>query len=66
LVIDPASQGQGIGTQLLEDVFERASARGVPVRLRTQRLNRAVNLYTRLGFRESGRTDSHILMEWKQ
>lgn len=66
LVIDPVSQGKGIGTHILRDVIERAIARGVPVRLVTQRLNRAVNLYCRLGFRESGRTDSHILMEWKR
>jgi len=66
LVIDPDSQGRGIGTHLIRDVFERATARGVPVSLATHRSNRAVNLYSRLGFRESGRTTSHILMEWNR
>lgn len=66
LVIDPDFQGKGIGTHILRDVIERAIARGVPVRLATHRLNRAVNLYLRLGFHESGRTDSHILMEWNR
>ena len=66
LVIDPDFQGNGIGTHILRDVIERAIARGVPVRLATHRLNRAENLYRRIGFRESGRTDSHILMEWNR
>jgi len=65
-VIDPDSQRKGIGTHLLRDVIERAIARSVPVLLATHQLNRAVNLYRRLGFRESGRTDSHILMEWNR
>ena len=66
LVVDPDYQGQGIGTYILRDVIERAIARGVPVLLATHQLNRAVNLYRRLGFRESGRTNSHILMEWNR
>jgi GNAT superfamily N-acetyltransferase len=65
IVIDPDFQGQGIGTHIIQDLIELAAARGMPLRLTTQLLNRAVNLYRRLGFRESGRTDTHILMEWK-
>ena len=65
IVIDPDFQEQGIGTHILQDVIERAVVRGVPLRLTTQVLNRAVNLYLRLGFRESERTDAHILMERK-
>ena len=64
LVIDPEFQGRGIGSSLLREVIEDARARQVPVRLGTFHLNRAVNLYRRMGFREVGRTETHILMEW--
>jgi ribosomal protein S18 acetylase RimI-like enzyme len=65
LVIDPEFQGKGIGTFLLREVINDAEARQVPVRLATQRANRAITLYRKLGFREFERTATHILMEWK-
>lgn len=64
LVVLPQFQGQGVGSHILREVFERARTRRVPVRLETQQANRAVNLYRRLGFRELGRSDTHIQMEW--
>jgi ribosomal protein S18 acetylase RimI-like enzyme len=63
LVIAPDFQGRGVGTTLLRTAIERAASRGVPVRLRTCHLNRACALYQRLGFREFGRTDTHVLLE---
>lgn len=63
IVISPEYQNRGIGTFLLSEVIEQARARSVPVQLGTHRLNRALNLYLRLGFREVGRTPSHILLE---
>jgi len=65
LVIDPDFQCQGIGTHVIKDLLAAATTREVPVRLQTHVHNRAGNLYRRLGFRETGRTDTHILMEWK-
>ena len=65
LVIRPELQGRGIGTALLGQAIERARGRGVPVRLGTFHRNRAAGLYRRLGFRETGRTRTHILMEWR-
>jgi GNAT superfamily N-acetyltransferase len=64
LVIDPDFQGLGIGTHLVKDIQNQATARGVPVRLQTHIVNRAQYLYGRLGFRETSRTETHILMEW--
>jgi GNAT superfamily N-acetyltransferase len=64
LVVAPAFQGRGIGTTILQDLIERARVRGVPIRLGTHRVNRANHLYRRLGFRETGQTDTHILLEW--
>ena len=64
LVVDPEFQGRGIGTRIMKDVISEAAARKVPVRLQTHIVNRAAELYRRLGFREGGRTVTHILMEW--
>jgi GNAT superfamily N-acetyltransferase len=64
LVIHPAYQGRGIGRVILQQTMARAKGRGVPVRLGVLLKNRARVLYERLGFRETGRTDTHILMEW--
>src|SRR6266511_4503154 len=66
LVIAPESQGRGIGTHLLKDVMGQAAQRHIPVQLRTFRMNRALQLYTSLGFKETGRTETHILLEWTQ
>jgi ribosomal protein S18 acetylase RimI-like enzyme len=64
LVLMPEFQGRGIGSSLLREVMQRASRRGVPVRLGTFHMNRALDLYRRLGFKEIGRTETQILMEW--
>jgi ribosomal protein S18 acetylase RimI-like enzyme len=64
LVIDPDYQRKGIGTQLLHGILSAARMRRVPVRLQTQVVNRAADLYRRLGFRETGRTATHIQMEY--
>ena len=61
LDIDPAFQGRGIGTTVIRDAVERGRARGVPVVLGTHRENRAAELYLRLGFVETGTTDTHTL-----
>ena len=45
-------------------MIEHARARGVPVRLGTHRANPAANLYRRVGFRQIGSTDTHLLFEW--
>ena len=67
LVIHPAHQGKGIGSFFLRQVMARGKERGVPVRLGTFHQNyRALAFYERLGFNRSGKTDIHILLEWKR
>ncbi|MGQ9715444.1 MAG: GNAT family N-acetyltransferase, partial [Anaerolineae bacterium] len=62
LAVDPAWQGQGVGTRLLSEAIALAKAQGtLPILLNTQRTNRrARRLYTRFGFRPSGR----VLWAW--
>ena len=64
LVVDPDFQGRGIGTHILREVIEQSILKGVPVRLRTHVTNRAANLYRRMGFQETARTETHVLLEW--
>ena len=59
--IDPSFQGRGIGSAVLRSAIEHARTRGVPVVLGTLHENRAAQLYRRLGFAETGRTDTHTL-----
>ena len=53
------------GTPGFSFVVWAPTARGVAVRLQTHLVNRAAELYRRLGFQERGRTVTHILMEWR-
>jgi ribosomal protein S18 acetylase RimI-like enzyme len=64
IAVAPAFQGRGIGSAVLRETQARARARGVPVRLGTFLTNRAAALYRRLGFRETGRSTTHIGFEW--
>jgi ribosomal protein S18 acetylase RimI-like enzyme len=50
LLIEPARQGAGIGTAVLQAILDEASSRGIVVRLRVLDGNPAQKLYERLGF----------------
>ena len=63
--IKPSMHGRGIGTEVLHEVFERARASGLPVRLRVLKWNPAARLYERHGFRVTSETEDHFYMEWK-
>ena len=65
LVIAPEAQGRGIGTEVLRQLQESSRQTGKPIVLGTFTENRALALYTRLGFLPIGRTETHILMEWR-
>jgi ribosomal protein S18 acetylase RimI-like enzyme len=55
----PAYQGQGIGARLIRELI----AEGRPIRLEVLAANtRAYALYQRLGFRETGRTETKVHM----
>lgn len=64
LVVLPAFQNRGIGSFLLLRELERARSIGLPVRLHTLRLNRALELYERHGFVVTARRGEYIDLEW--
>ncbi len=65
LVILPEFQSKSIGSFLLHKWQDTARERAVPLRLQVLQANRAAELYKRVGFKEIGRNDTHIEMEWR-
>lgn len=57
-------RGSGIGTHLIEEVLHDAAGAGKPVRLHVERFNRALALYSRLGFERIADEGVYHLMEW--
>ena len=55
----------GIGTEILNWLFERSRQTKMPVRFSVERNNRAFRLYERLGFKIVGEMPAHFQMEWR-
>lgn len=64
LVILPNFQGKGIGTTIINDLKQKATAQSVPLQLQVLKENSARELYLRQGFEPTGETTTHIKMEW--
>lgn len=64
LVVLPAFQNRGLGSQLLLRVLDQARELDVPVRLHTFRMNRAARFYRRHGFVVTGRHSDYLDLEW--
>lgn len=60
--IAPEQQNRGLGAAIITDILHDAHARRLPVTLQVNRVNHARRLYERLGFVETGRTETHYLM----
>jgi ribosomal protein S18 acetylase RimI-like enzyme len=58
-------RGGGIGTRLIRSLQDEAARSARPLQLCVQRENPALRLYQKLGFREVGRTEVNVEMEWK-
>jgi len=61
--IEPRLQNQGLGSQIIKAILSEARAQNLPVRLQVLKKSNAKNLYLRLGFIQTGLTDTHFLME---
>jgi GNAT superfamily N-acetyltransferase len=64
ILLMPQYQNKGIGTALIKEIQQRAHTRQVPVTLGTLHANNAARLYRRLGFHDTARTPTHIIMQW--
>src|SRR5215510_992498 len=53
----------GIGTVLIRELLDEAALAGKPFRSSVVRSNPALHLYQRLGFKLTGETPSHFLLE---
>jgi len=61
----PEHRGKGMGTQLLHDLQTEARKAGKPLRIHVERMNPALGLYKRLGFRNVEDRGVYWLMEWR-
>lgn len=65
IAILPRYQNKGIGSEILEGVFERAKAIEQPVTIHVESFNPAMNLYKRLGFQKISETNGvYHLLQW--
>jgi ribosomal protein S18 acetylase RimI-like enzyme len=60
----PAFRGRGVGTGLLERLFDEATASDVPVTIHVEISNPARALYERLGFLAQGEQAPYVFMRW--
>ncbi len=58
-------RGRGVGGGLLAMILERAGAAGKLCSIHVERMNRARNLYLRLGFRDVSPVGPYVLMQWR-
>jgi GNAT superfamily N-acetyltransferase len=59
----PAWCGLGIGGALLRDLIDEAAAHGKPLAIHVEKMNRALRLYLRLGFRKVADEGVYDLMQ---
>jgi len=64
IAILPAHRNSGIGTAILRELMDEASAAGRTVSIHVERYNPALRLYQRLGFTEVEDRGVYALMEW--
>jgi ribosomal protein S18 acetylase RimI-like enzyme len=62
----PAFQGRGIGTAVIVALQEESGPLGMPIILEAYASNRAVALYSRLGFAIVDRTEHSYTMRWQK
>jgi ribosomal protein S18 acetylase RimI-like enzyme len=61
----PEHRGAGVGGAILRDLLAEAAAAGKVVRIHVERMNPALRLYQRLGFRQIADLGVYFLMEWR-
>ena len=64
IVLMPEWRGRGVGTAILEALIETARARGKDIDIFVEKVNPALGLYRRLGFKEFDDTGVYLEMRW--
>jgi ribosomal protein S18 acetylase RimI-like enzyme len=64
IVLLPEFRGRGIGTSLLRDLLDEGQRTGKAVSIHVERINPALRLYERLGFKMIEDKGIYLLMEW--
>lgn len=64
LTILISHQGHGIGSDILKSLINEAQGGKVPVTLSVEKGNPAINLYQRLGFKQTSIAGNHISLKW--
>ena len=64
IAVLPEYRGQGVGTQLLDDLLTLARSRYAAVSLSVDPHNRAKGLYERFGFKSVGMNGTSVVMLW--
>ncbi|MGH2397294.1 MAG: GNAT family N-acetyltransferase, partial [bacterium] len=65
LALLPAYRGRGIGSSLLDALLAEGQRAGKPVTIHVEKLNRALRLYERLGFRRIADRGVYWFLEWR-
>jgi len=60
----PEYRSGGIGTMLIQELLDEAAGAGKPFRISVVRTNPALHLYDRLGFKTTGESLTHFMLEW--
>jgi ribosomal protein S18 acetylase RimI-like enzyme len=63
LYVIPSMQGRGIGTHVIQQLLSKAGEQSQAVTLAVMKINRARNLYERLGFRITGEDEYKLYMK---
>lgn len=59
----PEFQKQGIGSHFMDRLIQEADIKGFPIKLEVIKINPVKSLYLRYGFKDTGETMTHFLME---
>ena len=60
----PQHRGCGVGARLIEEIQAEGRVSGRPVSIHVERMNPALRLYERLGFRETEDKGVYLLLTW--
>ncbi len=59
-------RNRGIGTAILENLFEKSRRTKLPIRFYVEKNNPAFRLYERLGFETIADVQTHFQMQWRE